>query len=131
MKYFFYPVSAKTYQQHPSALGWDDCLKNKSTWVQCDAAADYISVGYVKGGDVFVYEDVLYFIHRVIMDISNNQVIVVGIQSTSGYDVTDVSNYKSDFAPGTSASQIITKIDDSGIARTTEEPVTKEDTNTP
>lgn len=125
MDYFFYPVSANEYRLHPELAGWDACLKHESEWVQCNEAADYISVGYVKGGDVFVYKDTLYFIHRVIMDISKKRIIVHGIESKNGYDVTDPSTLMTNYAPKSSATMIKTEIDKSGIALTTEVPYEK------
>lgn len=84
MDYFFCLLSYEEAKD-PTKYGYNYALTKESEWIQCNASENYMT-GTIKGVDFFIKNGIAYSFHKRFLDLDNNRIIVMGIESKSGCD---------------------------------------------
>lgn len=86
MEYKFFLLSAKDAKD-PGKMGWAYALHKKDEWVSNPEEVPFLTVGYNKGSDYIVVNDVAYMIYKSFTDITNDFILFFCIESEFGCDV--------------------------------------------
>ena len=88
MKYFFYLVS-KEDKKNAHSIGKVCTYKNRAKWIEIPSdISNYLaSVNFTQGINSIVYDNKVYMIWKSYIDISENFVVFVCIESTQGADI--------------------------------------------
>ena len=87
METFFCLMTPEQFED-PTNVGWNFCKAHKSEWVKGNAETDrYLTVGFVKGCDFAIFNDKVYFLHKVFQDLNNKYTVILCRESTMSCDV--------------------------------------------
>lgn len=86
MKYYFLPLKLSE-SKIPSNFGWKFVHANEGRLVASDALIEVNT--YDRGTTRILYDNVVYFIKKDFVDISNNRRIYVGIPANEGVEIVD------------------------------------------
>lgn len=93
MQYNFFLVS-KEDAKDGTKIGYKYAIANKNKWIGVDGTdlSQYLTIGFVKGCDYVVYDDVAYGIMKSYIDLSEGSVVMVCVESVAGCDIKKVFN---------------------------------------
>jgi len=86
MKYYFCLVSDKERNSGIN-IGKTYAYNHRSSWIEGpDGIHNYLTAGYMKGVDFVVSNNKAYMIMKSYIDVTENFVVIVAVESISGCD---------------------------------------------